>query len=73
MTTLNLKYHLQLGMTNSICLMDPILYLTYKIVVKTLLKKRHQTVPDNSPIQIYINKIKYCVVFKIKNIYNSYK
>ena len=31
--------------------------------------KKHDTVADNSPIQIYINKIKNRVVFKIKTSY----
>ena len=31
--------------------------------------KKQETVGDNSPIQIYINKMKNCVVFKIKTGY----
>ena len=37
-TTINLKYLLQLGMINLICLMDHILFQTFKIILNTLLK-----------------------------------
>ena len=36
--TINLKFMLQLGMINSICLMDTILFQTFKIVLSTYLK-----------------------------------
>ena len=36
---INLKYLLQLGMMNFICLMDHILFQIYKIILNTLLKK----------------------------------
>ena len=29
--------------------------------------KKHQTIADNSPVQIYVNKIKNRIAFKIKN------
>ena len=48
--------------------MDHILYLINKIVLNTLFKK-YETLADNLPIQIYINKIKNRVVFKIKTGY----
>ena len=38
-TTINLKYLLQLGMMNLICLMDHILFLMYRIILNTSLKK----------------------------------
>ena len=60
-TTINLKFLLQLGMMNLICLMDLILFLTYII-------KKHETIVDN-PVQIYVNKIKNRIVFKIKTGY----
>ena len=31
--------------------------------------KKHETLTDNSPVQIYLNKIKNRIVFKIKNDY----
>ena len=37
-TIINLKYLLQLGMMNLICLMDHILFQIYKIIFNTLLK-----------------------------------
>ena len=36
--TINLKFLLQLGMTNLICLMDHILFQTFEIILNTLLK-----------------------------------
>ena len=32
--------------------------------------KKHETIADNSPVQIYINKIKNRIVFKIKQAIN---
>ena len=31
--------------------------------------KKHETIADNSPVQIYTNKIKNRIVFKIKTVY----
>ena len=31
--------------------------------------KKHKTIEDNSPVQIYVNKIKNRIVFKIKTGY----
>ena len=31
--------------------------------------KKHETIADNSPVHIYVNKIKNRVVFKIKTVY----
>ena len=36
--TINLKFLLQLGMMNLICLMDHALFQTFKIILSTLLK-----------------------------------
>ena len=52
-------------MTKLICLMDHILFQTFKIILSTLLKK-HETIADNPPVQIYTNKIKNRIIFKIK-------
>ena len=50
-------------MMNLICLMNHILFQTFKIVLSTLLKKQ-ETIANNPPVQIYGNK-----VFKIKTGY----
>ena len=52
-------------MMNLICLMDLILFPIYKIFLNTPSKK-HETMSDNPPVQIYVNKIKNRIVFKIK-------
>ena len=54
---MNLKFLLQLGMINLICLMDHILFQTFKIILSILLKK-HETIANNPLVQIYVNKIK---------------
>ena len=67
-TTRNLKFQLQLGMINLTCPMDHIQFQIFKIILSMLLKnKRLQKV--NPPIQIYPNKIKNRIVFKIKSGY----
>ena len=48
-----------------ICLMDLILFLIFKIILNTSLKK-HETIADNPPVQIYVDKIKNRIVFKVK-------
>ena len=53
---------------NLICLMDHILFQTFKIILGTFIKK-HETIANNPPMQIYINKIKNTIVFKIKTSY----
>ena len=45
--------------------MDYTLFQTFKIILSTLLKK-HETIADNPPVQIYTNKIKNRIIFKIK-------
>ena len=45
--------------------MDRTLLQTFKIILSTLLKK-HETIADNPPVQIYTNKIKNRIIFKIK-------
>ena len=42
-----------------------ILLMIYKI--DEFIIKMHETLTDNSPVQIYANKIKNRIVFKIKN------
>ena len=49
---------------NLIYMMDHILYLIFKIILS--ISSRNKAVPDSPPIQIYINKTKNYVVFKIK-------
>ena len=48
--------------------MDHTLCQTFKIILNTLLKK-HETIADNPPVQIYTNKIKSRIVFKIRTGY----
>ena len=48
--------------------MDHTLCQTFKIILNTLLKK-HETIADNPPVQIYTNKIKNRIAFKIKTGY----
>ena len=55
-------------MIDLICLMDDILFHTYKIILSTLLK-RYETMADNPPVQIYVNKTKIKIVFKINIAY----
>ena len=52
-------------MITLVCLMNHTLFQTFKIIFNTLLKK-HETIADNHPVQIYTNKIKNRIVFKIK-------
>ena len=67
-TTINLEFLLQLGIVPLFCLMDRILFLIYKIILSTLLKNQ-ETTADNPPVQIYVDKIKNRIVFKIKTGY----
>ena len=55
-------------MMNLICLMDHILSQTFKTILNTSLKK-HETVANNPPVQIYVNRIKNRIVFKLKTCY----
>ena len=59
-TTINLEFLLQFGMMNLICLMDQFFdiqdYFEYII-------KKHETIADNPPVQIYVNKIKNRIAF----------
>ena len=54
-------------MMTLIYLMDLILFPTFKTILNILLK--NETVADNPPIQIYVNKIENCIAFKIKTGY----
>ena len=58
----------QLGMIPLICLIGHILFLIYRINL-IISSKKHETIADNSPVQIYVNKIKNLIVFKIKTGY----
>ena len=49
-------------MMNWICLMDHILFQTFNIIL-------NETIADIPPVQIYVNKIKNRIVFKIKTGY----
>ena len=52
-------------MMNLIWVVDHILLQKYKII----LSKKHETIADNPPIQIYVNRTKNRNVFKIKTGY----
>ena len=51
-----------------ICLVEYILFQTYKIILNTLIKK-HEIIANNLPIQIYVHKIKIRIDFEIKTGY----
>ena len=51
-------------MMNLIYPMDLIMFLIFKIVSEI-----HETIADNPPVQIYVNKIKNRIVFTIKTGY----
>ena len=53
---------------NLVCLMDHVLLQAFKIILRTFLKK-HETITDNLPAQIYTNKIRDKIVFKRKTDY----
>ena len=61
-TTITSKFLLQHGMMNLICLMDLVLSLIYKVILNISSKN----IADNPPVQVYVNKIKNRIVFKIK-------
>ena len=64
----NLKHLLQLGMMNFICLMDHISVSNIQDYFEYIVKK-HETIANNSPVQIYMNRIENRIVFKIKTGY----
>ena len=47
--------------------MDLILFLIYKIILNV--SSKHETIADDPPVQVYVNKIKNRIVFKIKTGY----
>ena len=55
-------------MMNLIYLMGHILFQKFKIILNRSLIK-HETIANNPPVQIYVNKIKSRIVFKIKTRY----
>ena len=67
-TTISLKYLPPHGMILLICLMVLIQFMTFKITFEFIIKK-HETLVENSPIQIYPNKTKNRIVFKVKTGY----
>ena len=56
-TTINLKYVLQLGIVSSIYPMDLTTLNKIQDYFEYVIKK-HGTIADNPPVQIYVNKIK---------------
>ena len=55
-------------MINLICLMDHTLFQTFQDYFEYVIKK-HETIADNPPIQIYVNGTKNRIAFKIKTAY----
>ena len=54
-------------MMNLICLRDLILFLIYEIILN--ISSKNETIADNPSGQIYVNKIKNRIIFKIKTGY----
>ena len=48
--------------------MDPIMCQIFKIILGIIIEK-HETVTDNPPTRIYVNKIENRTTFKIKTWY----
>ena len=65
-TTINLKFEPQLGMILLIYLR--VLIADIHNYFEFIIKKR-KTLTENPPVQIYPNKIKSRIFFKIKNVY----
>ena len=61
-TTMNLKFFPQLGMILSILLI--LFWFTFEFIIK-----KHETLTENPSVQIYVDKIKNRIVFKIKKGY----
>ena len=66
--TMNLKYQLQHGTKNLNCQMDHILYQIFKFIL-SISSKKHETVINNAPIKIYVNKIENEITLLIKSRY----
>ena len=54
---------------NLIYLMNHILLLRYKINLNISSSQKHESIADNPPFLIYVNKIKNRIIFKIKTGY----
>ena len=65
--TINLKYQDKKGMKNLSYHINQILYQIF--LVLSISSKKHQTVTNNYPIGIYVNKIENRITFKIKADY----
>ena len=63
-----MKFVLQLGVMNLTCLIDHIPFQIFRIILNTLLKKQ-EAIANNPPVQIYVNKIKSRIAFKIETGY----
>ena len=57
---MNLKFLLQLGLMYLICLME---------TRRNSIIKKHETLTENPPVKIHLNKIKNRIVFKVKTGY----
>ena len=57
-------------MVNLICLMDHTVFQTFTTIEYfEYIIKKHETIGDNPPVQIYVNKIENMIFFKIKTGY----
>ena len=65
--TINLKHQDQKGMKKLSYHINQILYQIF--LVLSISSKKHQTVTNNYPIGIYVNKIENRITFKIKADY----
>ena len=66
--TINLKFQHQLGMILLIYQMALVLYVDIQDSFEFIIKK-HETLTENPPVQIYVNRIKNRTVFKMKTNY----
>ena len=64
-----MKYQFEQGMINSNYLIYHNLYQAFKIIFSTLqkkkTKKKHETLIDNTPINIYVNRTENKISFKV--------
>ena len=66
--TTNFKYQLKHKMINLNYLMDYIIHQIFKIML-SILSKKHETLTNQTPIRIYVNKIENRIAFKTKSGY----
>ena len=67
---MNLKYQEQHGMKSITCLMDVIPYQFHSIFQNYLkyIIKKHETLTDKSPVEIFVDRIQKRVTFVSKSL-----